>query len=69
MGKHLMNGDSENHLKPPSFRLALWLNIFLPLRKTSQGSINFVRKFYLENSSDVRCLPENLQERYFGRRR
>ena len=40
MGKHLTNGDSENHLKARSFRLEQWLNIILCLRRTSQGSIN-----------------------------
>ena len=56
MGKHLMNGDLENLSKDQSFRLAPWLNIILSLRKTSQGSINLVRKFCLKCSSDIQCL-------------
>ena len=48
MGEHLVNGDLENHSKARSFRLAQWLTIIPSLRKTCRGSINLVRKFYLE---------------------
>ena len=43
--KHLVNGER--------FRLAPWLNIILFLRKTSEDSINLVRKCYLEYSLDM----------------
>ena len=44
MGKHLVRGDSENHLKSPIIPFASnGLNIFRPLPKISQGSTNLVR--------------------------
>ena len=52
-GKHLMKGDSENHLKAQSFRLVQWLNIIRVLQETSQGSTNLERKCHLEYSSDT----------------
>ena len=64
-GKHLTNSDLENHLKALSFRLAQWLNIILFLRRTSQGSINLVRKFYLEYASDKRCSREEFGKEFF----
>ena len=45
MGKHLMNGDLENQSKGQKYCLEHWLNIIRFLRRTSQGSINLVRKF------------------------
>ena len=53
MGKHLTKGVSENHLKARFFRLVQRLNITLFLRRTSHGSTNLVRQFYLEYSSDT----------------
>ena len=44
-----------NHLKDRSFRLVHWLSITLPLRRTSQESINLERKSYLDCSSDTLC--------------
>ena len=38
----LVKGDSENHVKAPSFRLVQWLNIVRSLQETSQGSIKLV---------------------------
>ena len=46
MSEHLRKGDLENHSKAWSFRLAQGLNIILFLRKTSQGSIVLVRRFF-----------------------
>ena len=48
----------EYHLKVRSFRSEQWLNVIRFLRKTSQGSINLVRKSYPEHSSDIHCLWE-----------
>ena len=48
MWKLLMKGDLENHIKDLWYPLAPWENTTPFLRKTSQGSINLVRKFYLE---------------------
>ena len=45
-----------------SFRLVHWLNITLFLRKTSQESINLVRKSYLDCALDTLCTREE-----FGR--
>ena len=58
MGKHHMNGDLENHFKARSFRLAQWLNNIQFMRRTSQGSKNLERKFYLVCSSDIHCSQE-----------
>ena len=44
-----------NHLKDRSFRLVHWLGITLFLRKTSQESINWERKSYLDCSLDTLC--------------
>ena len=54
MGKLLMNGDLENHLRAQSFRLASWLNVIRFLHETSQGFTNVARIVYLENSLDMR---------------
>ena len=53
MGKLLMSGDLENHLKAQSSRLALLLKIIPSLRKSSWGSTNLVRKSRWEYSSDL----------------
>ena len=50
MGKHVTNGDLENHLKARSLRLVQWLNTIQFLRKTSQDSFNLARRCYLEFS-------------------
>ena len=55
-------GGLENHLKDQSFRSVHWLSITLSLRKTSQESINWERKSYLDCSSDTLCT-----RREFGR--
>ena len=55
MGRHHMKGGSENHLKDQTFRLVHWLSITLSLRRTSQESINLVRKSYLDCSLDTLC--------------
>ena len=47
LGKHLMNGGLENHLQALWSLLVQWLSIILFLRRSSQGSTNLVRKFYL----------------------
>ena len=60
-GKHLVKGDSENHLKAQSFRLVQWLNTIRFLEETSQGSTNLVRKFYLEYSSDM-CWSRGIEK-------
>ena len=57
-GKHRMKGDSENQLKARLFLLVQRLNIILFLRKSSQGSTNLVRKFYLANPLDTHCVRE-----------
>ena len=51
-------GVLENHLKDQSFRLVHWLSITLSLRKTSQESIDFERKSYLDCSLDTLCTRE-----------
>ena len=61
MGRHLMRGGSENHLKDQSLRLVHWSNITPFLRKTSQESINLERKSYLDYSSDTLCTREQLE--------
>ena len=48
MGKHLMNGDLDNHLNDQKFHLKQWSNIIRFLHGTSPGSTNLARKFYLE---------------------
>ena len=45
-GKHLMNGDSENHSKARWFHLVEWLMIFWFLHETRQGSTYLARKCY-----------------------
>ena len=52
MGKHLVNGDLENHLKALSFGAMVEYH---PTPATSQGSTNLVRKFYVGHSSEMRC--------------
>ena len=44
-----------NHLKDQLFHLVHWLSITLPLRRTSQESINLERKSNLDCSSDTLC--------------
>ena len=44
MGKHVTNGDLENHLKARSFRLVQWLKIILFLQK----DLSRLLQFYLE---------------------
>ena len=51
MGRHLMNGDSANHSKDLSLRLARWSNITLFLSKTCRDCISSARKYYQEYSS------------------
>ena len=46
--QNFMRFDSENHLKDQSIRSRQRLKIILFLRRTSQGSINWMRKFYHE---------------------
>ena len=62
MGRPHMRDILENHFKDRSFRLVHWLSITLFLRNTSQESINFERKSYLDCSSDTLCT-----RREFGR--
>ena len=66
MGKHLTNGDLENHVKARLSRLVHWLSILLLLRRTSRGSTNLVRQCYLDFFSDVYCSRENVEMRYYG---
>ena len=47
MGKLLMKGDSENHLKAQQFLSGQWLSIIRFLHETSQGFTNVARKFLL----------------------
>ena len=49
MEEHLVNVDLQNHLQVRSFRMAHRLNIILFQRWTSQGSINLLRKCYLDD--------------------
>ena len=44
-----------NHLKDRLFHLVHWLSITLLLRRTSQDSIHWERKSYLDCSSDTLC--------------
>ena len=53
MGRLHTKDVLENLLKDQSFRLVHWLSIILFLRKTSQESINFERKSYLDCSLDT----------------
>ena len=62
MGRRPMKDVLGSHLKDRSFRLVHLLNITLCLRKTSQESINFERKSFLDCSSDSHCTREE-----FGR--
>ena len=55
MGKLIMEGDSEDHLKVQSFFSEQRLNIIrFPAEETSLGIINSARKFCQEYSSDMR---------------
>ena len=57
MGKHLTNGDVENHSERD--RNPLRMNgIIRILSKTGQDSTSSVRKFYLESSSDMHYIRE-----------
>ena len=55
-----MKDALENLLKDQLSRLVHWLSITLPLRKTSQESINLERKYYLEYSLDFGKACEDL---------
>ena len=55
MGRLHTKDVLENILKDQSFRLVHWLCITLFLRKTSQESIKFERKSYLDCSLDALC--------------
>ena len=55
MGKFHMKDALENLFKDQFSHLVHWLCVTLSLRKTSQESINFERKYYLENSLDTLC--------------
>ena len=50
MGRRPMTDVLGNHLKDLLFHLVHWLSITLPLRKTSQESINLERTSYLDCS-------------------
>ena len=57
MGKHLVRGDSENHLKGPIIEFGSnGLNIFRSLQKISEGSTNLVRGSCQAYSSDMHWL-------------
>ena len=53
MGRRPMKDVLGNHLTVRLFHLVRWLRFTLFLRRTSQGSINLERKFYLDCSSDT----------------
>ena len=55
LGRHHMKDALENPVKDQSSRLVHWLSITLSLRKTSQESISFERKSYLDCSLDTIC--------------
>ena len=55
MGRRHKRDVLGNHLKDLLFHLVHWLSVTLPLRKTSQESINLARKSYLDCSSDTLC--------------
>ena len=56
MGKHCMKVDLENHS---------WWNTVRYLRRTSQGSINLVRRIYLEFDLDMLCMRRKLGKETF----
>ena len=60
MGRRPMKDVLGNHLKDLLCRLVHWLSIILLLRRTSQESINFERKFYLDCSSDTLFTREGI---------
>ena len=68
MGKLLVKDDSENHSKAWSYLSLHWLNIIRLLQEASPSSTNLARKFYLENSLDMRWTRRNLARKYSGRR-
>ena len=49
MGKHLMNGDLENHSKGQHFLLEQWLNMTRFHHVICQDFIKLARKFYQES--------------------
>ena len=55
MGRRPMKDVFGNHFKDRLFHLVHWLSIILLLRRTSQESINWERKSYLDCSSDTLC--------------
>ena len=55
MGRRPMKDVLGNHLKDRLFHLVHWLSITLLLRRTSQDSIHWERKSYLDCSSDTLC--------------
>ena len=69
VGKNFGAAILENCSKDQSFRFVQWSKMIRSLRKTSQDSINVVKKFYLEYSWDVHYVRgETVEIRYFGRR-
>ena len=44
MGRHLMSGGSDNHVKAPLSRIERWYNVTLFLLKTGRDCINSARK-------------------------
>ena len=69
MGKHVTNGDLENHLKARSFRLVQWLKIIQFLQKDLARLLQFGKKV-LHGILLWICIicGRNLERRYFGRR-
>ena len=65
MGRRPMKDVLGNHLKDLLFHLVHWLNIILFPRKTSRESINLVRKYFLEYSSTMSCMPDIIWKRDF----